>query len=335
MTAPRRPRVVLPRANFPALSERLRTQYDVIDNPSDTPWPTEILHAHLAGADAVMISAGDPVDARYLDAAPRLRVVSAISVGYNHIDVGACTAHGILLTNTPDVLTDTTADHGFALLMAAARRVTESERWLRDGQWNKWRYDLFLGADLHHSTLGILGMGRIGQAIARRASGFDMQVRYHNRSRLSDAVERDCNAQYVDFDTLLAESDHLVLVLPYTAENHHIIDAAALARMKPTATLVNISRGGLIDEPALAAALAAGRLGAAGLDVYEEEPNVHPDLLAQTRIALTPHIGSGSVRTRLAMANLAADNLDAALAGGVPKHLVNADVLPHRRSASP
>jgi gluconate 2-dehydrogenase len=231
-------------------------------------------------------------------------------VGYNNFDLDAMTAHGVLGTNTPDVLTETTADFGFALMMATARRITESEHYLRAGLWTKWSYDMFAGSDIHGATLGILGMGRIGQGIARRgAHGFGMNVIYHNRSRLDAATEAECKARYVSKEELLKTADHLVLVLPYSAASHHTIGAAELAQMKPTATLVNIARGGIVDDAALAQALRDKRIAAAGLDVFEGEPKVHPDLLTVPNVVLTPHIASSSVPTRKAMAKLAADNL--------------------------
>jgi gluconate 2-dehydrogenase len=215
--------------------------------------------------------------------------------------------------------------------MATARRITEAERWLREGQWQQWSFSTLLGADLHGSTLGIVGMGRIGQGIARRARGFGMRVLYHNRSRLPDAVERECGAAYAGFDDLLAQADHVVLVLPYSPQVHHLVDATALAKMKPTATLVNIARGGIVDEAALADALANGRLAAAGLDVYEGEPAVRPELLALRNVVLTPHIASASLATRRAMVALAVDNLIAALGegpdAGKPPTPVNPDAL--------
>jgi gluconate 2-dehydrogenase len=233
-----------------------------------------------------------------------------MAVGYNNFDLDAMTAAGVQATNTPDVLTETTADFGFALLMATARRISESERFLRRGEWKRWRYDMFAGADIHSSTLGIFGMGRIGQGIARRgALGFGMNVIYHNRSRLDAATEAQCQARYVSKEELLQSADHLVLVLPYSPASHHAIAGAELALMKPTATLVNIARGGIVDDAALAQALAAGKIAAAGLDVFEGEPSVHADLLKLSNVVLTPHIASASMPTRLAMANLAADNL--------------------------
>jgi glyoxylate/hydroxypyruvate/2-ketogluconate reductase len=208
------------------------------------------------------------------------------------------------------VLTETTADFGFALIMATARRLTESEHYLRAGLWTRWSYDMFAGSDIHGSTLGILGMGRIGQGIARRgALGFGMNVIYHNRTRLAPAVEAPLKARLVSKDELLRAADHLILVLPYSPSSHHTIGAAELALMKPTATLVNIARGGIVDDAALALALKEKRIAAAGLDVYEGEPQLHPDLLTVPNVVLTPHIASSSLPTRMAMADLAADNL--------------------------
>jgi gluconate 2-dehydrogenase len=239
-----------------------------------------------------------------------------MAVGYNNIDVAACTARGITVTNAPDVLTETTADFGFALMMAAARRVTESEHFLRAGQWQRWSYDAFCGADVQGATLGILGMGRIGQAIARRgALGFSMKVVYHNRTRLAPEIEAPLGARWVDKATLLRECDHLVIVVPYSRTSHHAIGETELALMKPTATLTNIARGGVVDDAALARALTGRRLAAAALDVFEGEPSVNPALLQVPNVVLTPHIASATAATRLKMATLAADNLIAVLGG--------------------
>jgi gluconate 2-dehydrogenase len=277
----------------------------------------DAIAAALAAADGALVTLNERIGAAELAGAPQLRAIANVGVGYDNLDIAALEAAGIVATNTPEVLTETTADLGFALLMAAARRITESERWLREGKWGQWSFSTMLGADIHGSTLGILGMGRIGQAIARRGRhGFGMDVLYHNRSRLPEATEHETGARYVDFDGLLAQADHLVLVLPYSQASHHVIDAAALAKMKPTATLVNIARGGLVDEVALADALAGGRLSAAGLDVYEGEPAVRRELLALRNVVLTPHIGSASLATRRAMVQLAVDNLLAALGFG-------------------
>ena len=328
-------KVLVARAVFADTVERLRAHFEVDDNPDDVVLDRAGLVARLQGKRGAFVTGSERVDAALLDACPALRAVCTMAVGYNNIDVEACSARGVLVTNTPDVLTETTADFGFALMMAAARRMAESERWLRSGAWHKWHYRQFLSGDVHGSTLGILGMGRIGQAIARRGvHGFGMRVLYHNRSRLPADVEARLQASLVDKATLLREADHLVLVLPYSSASHHAIGAAELALMKPSATLTNIARGGIVDDAALAAALKAGRIAAAGLDVYEGEPRVHPGLLEVDNVVLTPHIGSASIATRRAMADLAADNLIAALGcgpqAGRPPTPVNPAVLPLR-----
>ena len=305
-----RPRILITRAIFPEVVQRLSEHFDVEANQADAIWTPAELAARLADKDGAFTTGSQRIDAALLAACPRLRIVANMAVGYNNFDVEALTRAGVQGTNTPDVLTETTADFGFALLMATARRMAEAERYLRAGQWTTWRYDLLAGADIHASTLGILGMGRIGQGIARRgAHGFGMNVIYHNRTRLNAATEAQCRARYVSKDELLRSADHLVLVLPYTAEAHHTIGAPELAQMKPTATLVNIARGGIVDDAALAQALRERRIAAAGLDVFEGEPKVHPELLTVPNVVLTPHIASATVPTRLAMARLAADNL--------------------------
>ncbi len=314
---PDRPRVLITRRVFPDLQARLAEHFEVRDNPEDAVWSGAELREQLAGCVGLMCTAGERVDAALLDAHPQLRVVSNIAVGLNNIDLQACAARDVTVTHTPDVLNETTADLGFALLLAAARRLSEAERYLRRGDWSKWAIDQFAGADVYGSTLGILGMGRIGQAIARRgALGFGMKVVYHNRSPLPAETDQALGARWVAKDGLLAEADHLVLVLPYSPASHHIIGAAELAAMKRGATLVNIARGGIVDDAALARALEAGTIGAAGLDVFENEPALHPALLAAPNLVLTPHIGSGSLATRRAMVGLAVDNLIAALGCG-------------------
>ncbi|WP_262071683.1 D-glycerate dehydrogenase [Stenotrophomonas sp. Marseille-Q5258] len=334
-----RPRVWVSQPLFDDVVERLGQYFDLDMTAEVTRHTPSQLAARLAGADGALITLNERIGAAEIANAPRLRAIANVGVGYNNLDVDALSAAGILASNTPDVLTETTADLGFALLMAAARRITESERWLREGQWGQWSFRTMLGADIHGSTLGILGMGRIGQGIARRgALGFGMRVLYHNRSRLPEATEAEVGATYVDLDTLLAQADHLVLVLPYSAASHHIIDAAALAKMKPGATLVNIARGGIVDELALADALANGRLAAAGLDVFDGEPTVRPELLALRNVVLTPHIGSASQATRRAMVQLAVDNLTAALDkgphAGRPPSAINADAVHAARAGA-
>jgi gluconate 2-dehydrogenase len=329
--ADRRLKVWVSQPLFDDIVGRLDEYFEVDANREVVDHTPDRIAAALRDADGALITLNEPIGAAEVANASRLRVLSTVAVGYNNLDLPAVSKAGILVTNTPDVLTETTADLGFTLMMAAARRITEAEQWLRAGNWQGWSFSTLLGADIHGSTLGILGMGRIGQGIARRAGGFGMRVLYHNRSRLPEAVEREYRAEYVGFDELLAQSDHLLLVLPYSAQSHHIIDAAALAKMKPTATLSNVARGGLIDENALADALAGGRLAAAGLDVFEGEPAINPRLLALCNVVLTPHIGSGSLATRRAMVSLAVDNLIAALGfgpdAGHPPTPVNADAL--------
>ncbi len=303
-------KILISRAIFPEVIAKLAQHFDVTSNQDDVLWTPSQLIEQLACKQGIFTTGGERIDAALLAACPDLRICANMAVGYNNFDLDAMTAAGVLGTNAPDVLTETTADLGFSLLMATARRLAESEHYLRAGLWTRWRYDMFIGADIHGATLGILGMGRIGQGIARRgAHGFGMKVIYHNRTRLDAATEADCKACYVSKEELLRTADHLVLVLPYSASSHHAIGAAELARMKPSATLVNIARGGIVDDAALALALRNRTIAAAGLDVFEGEPKVHPDLLTVPNIVLTPHIGSASLPTRLAMAHLAADNL--------------------------
>jgi gluconate 2-dehydrogenase len=305
-----KPSILVARAIFPEVLAQLQQVFDVDHNQADVVMSPSELHARMQGKAGALTTGSERIDGPLLNACPGLKIVANMAVGYNNFDVDAMTQAGVLATNTPDVLTETTADFGFALLMATARRVTESEHFLRVGKWTKWSYDMFAGAEVHGSTVGIIGMGRIGQGIARRAAhGFGMQVLYHNRSRLAPELEDECKARYVDKGTLLREADHVVLVVPYSAASHHTIGAAELAQMKPTATLVNIARGGIVDDAALAQALKERRIAAAGLDVFEGEPKVHPDLLTVPNVVLTPHIASATVKTRMAMAQLAADNL--------------------------
>ena len=265
-----KPRILIARAVFPEVIERLSHHFEVESNQADTVWSKVELMEKLRDKAGAFTTGSDRIDGEVLAACPQLKICANMAVGYNNFDLDAMTARGVLGTNTPDVLTETTADFGFALLMATARRITESEHYLRAGQWTKWSFDMFAGSDIHGATLGILGMGRIGQGIAKRGShGFGMNVIYHNRSRLDAATEAECKARYVSKEELLKTADHLVLVLPYSAASHHAIGAAELAQMKPTATLVNIARGGIVDDAALAQALRDKRIAAAGLDVFE------------------------------------------------------------------
>lgn len=322
-------KVLVARPIFPDVIERLRQYFEVDANPG-APLVADEFARRMADRDGALL-AGDPVTAKVLEGAPNLKVVSNMAVGYNNFDMQALNAHGVLGTNTPDVLNESTADFGWALMMAAARRIAESEHFLRAGKWGTWSYDAFLGTDVCGATLGVLGMGRIGQALARRARGFNMRVIYHNRSRVAPEIEAELNAEYVSKADLLKRADHVVLVLPYTAENHHTIGAAELASMKPTATLTNIARGGIVDDAALIQALRNKTIAAAGLDVFEGEPNFNRDFLTVSNVVLTPHIASATESTRRAMANLAADNLIAALgegpSAGNPPNPINPEVL--------
>lgn len=306
-SAAAKPRLLITRRVFDEVIAHLEPYFTIDANQQDAEWSRDELLARAGDRDAMYVVASDRIDRELLSHCQRLKIVATASVGFNHIDVAACTERGIVVTNTPDVLTEATADMGWALLMAAARRITESERWLRDGQWKRWAFDQFLGQDIWGATIGIVGMGRIGSGIARRARGFGMRVLYHNRSAAPN--EAELGAQRVSLEVLLAEADHVVLVLPYSAATHHVIGATQLAQMKPTATLVNIARGGIVDDAALAQALREGKLAAAGLDVYENEPVVDPALLALSNVVLTPHIGSATRSSRVGMAMLAAQNL--------------------------
>jgi len=321
-------KILVTRSVFPEIISLLEQHFEVEHNQGDELWSREQLLAKLRDKTGAFTTGGERIDAQLLEIAPKLKICANMAVGYNNFDVPAMTQRKVLATNTPDVLTETTADFGFALLMATARRLTESEHFLRAGKWERWRYDMFAGADVHGTTLGILGMGRIGQGIARRgAHGFGMNVIYHNRSRLSPELEAQCKARYVGKQELLANADHLVLVLPYSAESHHAIGAAELAAMKPTANLINIARGGIVDDAALAEALRARRIAGAGLDVYEGEPKLNPALLTVPNVVLSPHIASATIPTRIAMARLAADNLISFLVKGKPLNPLNPEVL--------
>ena len=320
-----KPKILVAREVFPEVIERLRQHFDVDDNQKDVVLGVEGLKARLADKVGALTAATDPVSAEVIAAAPALKAVCNFAVGYNNIDLAACTRAGVMATNTPGVLDDTTADLAWALLMATARRLPAAERWLRNGEWKGWQFIQWLGSDVHHATLGILGMGRIGQTVARRALGFDMKVIYHNRTPLSAEQAAAIRATCVDKETLLRESDFLVLLLPYSPATHHTIGAAELALMKPTAHLINVARGGIVDDEALISALRQRRLSGAGLDVFEGEPKLNPGFLDLDNVALTPHIGSSSRATRMAMAMTAADNLIAALAGQRPPNLLNPD----------
>ncbi|OGL10889.1 MAG: D-glycerate dehydrogenase [Candidatus Rokubacteria bacterium RIFCSPLOWO2_02_FULL_73_56] len=305
---------VLPQAARDLIPKDVSVDY----NETDTPLPKSELMTRLRGKDGLVCQIITTVDDEVLAQAPSLRVVANVAVGYNNIDVAAARRRGVVVTNTPDVLTETTADFAWTLLMAAARRVVEADRFARSGRWTRWQWDLLWGADVHGKTLGIVGFGRIGRAVARRALGFDMRVLYHDAVRADAAAERELRAAPTDLATLLRESDFVTLHTNLTAETRHLIDARTLRTMKPSAILVNASRGPVVDEAALARALREGWIAAAGLDVFEEEPTIHPDLLPLTNVVMAPHIASASGETRLAMATLAVKNCLAVLEGKPP-----------------
>jgi len=316
-------KVVITRGIFPEVVEKLRSRFEVVHNDEDRPWPPEELAQKLQGAAGAMATVMDKFDAPLLAKCADLKVISNIAVGYNNIDIAAATARGIRVTNTPGVLDNTTADLTWSLLMAAARRIAEADAYVRRGDWKiAFGVQYFLGQDIHHATLGIIGMGRIGQAVARRARGFDMKVLYYNRTRLDAATEKELGATWVERDALLAQSDFVVVMAPYSPATHHLIGAAEIAKMKPTAILVNSARGGVVDDAALVQARKEKRIAGAGLDVFEGEPKLNPDYVKLSNVVLTPHVGSASRATRLAMCNTAAANLTAVLEGREPPNPV-------------
>ncbi len=310
--------VVTGRIPEPGL-ELLRSAGEVVAWSSDTPATVEEVHAAVAGADAAVTLLTTKVDAAFLDAAgPQLRIVANVAVGYNNIDVPACTDRGIIVTNTPGVLTDATADIAMSLVLMTTRRLGEGERVIRSGQPWQWGMFYMLGTGIQGRQLGIIGMGDIGQAMARRAKAFGMNIAYSNRNPVAPEVEAELGAMYMSMDELLATSDIVSLNCPYSPATHHLIDEATLAKMQPHAILINTARGPIVDEAALAAALHAGVIGGAGLDVFELEPTVHADLLTCHNAVLIPHLGSATVETRNAMATLAAKNVQNVLGGHGP-----------------
>lgn len=310
-----KPKLLVARRLFADVIAPLREVFELDVHDSNTPLPPAELAARLQGCWGLLGSGSEKVDAALLAQCPELKAVALMTVGYNNLDVQACRERGLLLSNAPGVLTDATADFGMALLLAAARRVGESERYVRAGQWQGWSIDQFAGAELRGSLLGIVGMGRIGSGIARRAHhGFGMRIAYCNRSESSEAAA--LGAARLPLPELLKTADHLMIVVPYSAETHHLVGASELALMKPTAVLVNIARGGVVDDAALALALREKRLAAAGLDVFEGEPRLNPALLDCDNAVLTPHIASSTLPTRRAMVDLAVKNLLDWRAGG-------------------
>ena len=298
--------------------EGIPCEVEVDYNDTEEPLPKSELIRRLQGKQGLICHIISTVDDEVLGACPGLKVVANVAVGFNNIDVGAARRRGVVVTNTPDVLTETTADFAWTLLMASARRVVEGDRYARSGQWKSWKWELLWGADVHGKTLGVVGFGRIGRAVARRALGFGMRVLYHDTVRVSDGLERELNASAVDLETLLRESDFVSLHTVLTSETRHLVNERTLRLMKKTAILVNASRGPVVDEAALVRALTEGWIRGAGLDVFEEEPTIHPGLLTLSNVTLAPHIASASHDTRIAMASLAVRNCLAVLDGNPP-----------------
>jgi glyoxylate reductase len=318
-----KPKLLMTCPAFAGIVEQLSPHFDVETTEDEMRFTEPQLIEKLQGKMAVFTAGNARFSSHVIESAPQLKVISAMTVGYDNIDLAACKTHGIVVSNVPDVITQTTADFAWALLLATARRVTEAECWLRAGRWEKWQLRGFLGADVHGKTLGILGMGRIGQAIARRSMGFDMRVLYHNRTQLTPDLEAHANnATFVSKAELLKQADHLILMLPYTLATHHTMGAAEFAQMRPGATLINTARGGVVDDVALISALRNKQIAAAGLDVFENEPRFHPDFLSLSNVVLTPHIASASEPTRRAMQQCAVDNLNQFIAHGSVINLV-------------
>ena len=329
-SAPLRPSILISRLLPGEAVARARSRAVVDLHEADKPLGRADLIARLKGRQGLVCLITDAIDAPLLAACPELKVVSNLAVGFNNIDVSAATKRGVVVTNTPDVLTETTADFAWTLLMASARRVVEADRYVRDGKFTQWEFMLLLGGDVHGKTLGVIGFGRIGRAMARRALGFDMRVLYQDAVAADPTTERELRATRTDTATLLRESDFVTLHTPLLPETKHLINAQSLMTMKKTAYLVNASRGPVVDEAALAQALKEGGIAGAGIDVFEREPEVHPALMGLPNVVLAPHIASASSDTRLKMANLAVDNCLAVLEGRTPPTPVNPEVLATR-----
>jgi glyoxylate/hydroxypyruvate/2-ketogluconate reductase len=318
-----KPRILVTREVFDDTLAYLSEHCEVESNQPDVAFTPPELAKRAADKAGIICCIPDNIDAALIAGCPALKVVANVAVGYNNIDVAACTARGVMVTNTPGVLDDSTADFAWALMMAAARRVAELDARVRAGQWTHWLLKQWMGVDVHGKTLGIIGMGRIGQAIAKRASGFDMPVLYCNRKRIAPEMENRLNARWVSKEELLSRSDFVILQLPYSKETHHLIGEADLAKMKRSAILVNNARGGIVDDAALVRALREGTIRGAALDVYEGEPKLNPGFLSLENAVLAPHVASSTEATRAAMAMTAAKNLVAALTGSKPPNLLN------------
>jgi lactate dehydrogenase-like 2-hydroxyacid dehydrogenase len=327
---PAKPRVFATRPMPASVVEFLAPHCDLRSVPKDAAISAAEL-AKICREQEIegILSSATPVNREVVEQASRLRVVSQLGKGYDNVDVAACTERRIIVTNVIGAPEESTADVAFALILASARRIVEGDRYVRDGQWKAWLWSLLWGFDVHGKTIGLYGFGTIGQAVARRARGFSMRILYHARHRAAESIERELGAEYVAPETLIRESDFLSLHLPLTAKTRHVIGARELAWMKPTAFLINTARGPVVDEEALVGALKAKRIAGAGLDVFEHEPQVHPELITMANVVLLPHLGSATEETRTRMARLASENLLAALDGRRPPNPVNPEVLDH------
>lgn len=322
-----RPTVLVTRKVFEETLQALSKHFDVESNQRDIPYSPIQLARKLQGKAGAITLLTDLIDERLLGQCPDLKIVCNLAVGFNNIDVKACTRRGIMVTNTPGVLDDTTADFTWCLLLATARRIVEADNFLRAGKWKGWAFTYFMGQDIYGKTLGILGLGRIGKGVARRAKGFNMRVIYHDPTRVDEATERELGVMFVDKRTLLRESDFVSLHVPLVPETTHYISHGDFALMKKTAILINASRGPVVDEKALVKALKEGKIAGAGLDVYEKEPKVERGLIALKSVVLAPHIASSSIETRQKMAAIAVQNCLAGLGGQRPPNLLNPEVL--------
>jgi glyoxylate/hydroxypyruvate/2-ketogluconate reductase len=319
-------RILVTREVFEEVLDFLARHFEVTANQQDRVFGDEALVQALADKEGAMTTLTERIDGNLLSRCPRLKAVCNIAVGYNNIDLTACSAHGVMAANTPGVLDDTTADFTWTLILATARRLNEAEAYIREGRWDKWKLKQFLGLDVHHATLGIIGLGRIGQAVARRAAGFAMEVLYHDVQRASPEKESACGARYATREELLSRADIVTIHVPYSPQTHHCIGAPEIALMKKSAILIHAARGGVVDDAALIEALHKRAIAGAGLDVFEGEPAIHPGFLLLQNVVLSPHIASSSEKTRFKMAMMAAENLVAALSSGHPPNLLNPEV---------
>ena len=316
-------KIFVAREVFQEALDFLAPHFEVQSNQEDRVLTAEELAHVLADKDGALTTLTERIDENLLGRCPQLKAVCNIAVGYNNFDLAACNAHGVMATNTPGVLDDTTADFAWALILATARRLNEAEAYVRSGQWDKWKLKQFLGLDVHHATLGIVGLGRIGQVVAHRAIGFEMELLYHDVRRAAPEIESACRARYVSKEELFRSADIVTIHIPYSTETHHSIGAVEIALMKRSAILIHAARGGVVDDAALVEALQKGAIAGAGLDVFEGEPALHPGFTELKNVVMSPHIASSSEKTRFRMAMKAAENLIAALTTGNPPNLLN------------